>query len=158
MKPEHFDYNNSPSEVFNADLQNKTIIQSTRAGTVGVNEASQATKIYGGSIVIAQATVRSILKDDPKLVTIVAMGLAGQVRADEDEQCALYIRNLLQGRQPRISAVTDLVTVGEEAQKYGDVQRPHYPIADREIALEMDRFNFPIIISREAGLHVARPG
>ena len=36
IKPKDFDFGNSPHEVFNANVQNKTIIQSTRAGTVGV--------------------------------------------------------------------------------------------------------------------------
>ena len=36
MRPEGFDFNNSPSQMARADIEGKTIIQSTRAGTVGM--------------------------------------------------------------------------------------------------------------------------
>ena len=96
-KPEGFDYGNSPFELLGADLKGKTIIQSTRAGTVGVTNASGADLIYGGSLAVASATVRALKAHNPSKVTLVAMGSEGIIRADEDEQCALYLRNLLQG-------------------------------------------------------------
>ena len=98
-RPPGFDYNNSPYEMSQADLEGKVIAHSTMAGTVGVTTAANADEIYVGSLVIARSTVEAILRDDPDLVTIVAMGDGGKVRTDEDEQCALYMRNLLEGRR-----------------------------------------------------------
>ena len=74
MRPEGFDYGNSPYELSQADVSGKTLIQSTRAGTVGVAAAVRADQIYVGSLVIADATVKAINRDSPDIVSIVAMG------------------------------------------------------------------------------------
>jgi 2-phosphosulfolactate phosphatase len=156
MRPEGFDLGNSPYEMSAADVRGKTLVQSTRAGTVGVTAVRKADQIYAGSLVIARATVDAVLKRAPRLVTIVAMGSGARVRSDEDEQCALYMRNLLQGRRPDKDAVRSLVLAGGESQKFGDPAHPHFHAMDREIALQIDSIPFAIRIDREDGLLVAR--
>ena len=156
MRPPGFDYGNSPHELSTADVDGKTLIQSTRAGTVGVSAATNADSIYAGSLVLADATVKAIRRDAPDLVTIVAMGAEGRERADEDEQCALYLRNLFLGRIPDHAAVRSLVLAGQEAQKYGDPDRPHFAPQDRDMALRIDSVPFAIKVTREDGLLVAR--
>jgi 2-phosphosulfolactate phosphatase len=155
-KPAGFDFGNSPYELSQVDLSGTTLIQSTRAGTVGVTAAVAADTLYLGAFVTAAATVQAILASAPPLVTIVAMGVATTQRSDEDEQCALYLRNLLQGRQPDPEAVRRLVLVGQEAQKYDDASQPQFHPRDRELALHIDRYPFAIRVVREAGLLVAR--
>jgi 2-phosphosulfolactate phosphatase len=155
-RPADFDFGNSPYEVSQADFTGKTLIQSTRAGTVGASAAAAAETLYVGSLVIATATVNAILASAPRLVSIVAMGNAAKWRSDEDEQCALFLRNLLQGRRPDHDAVQKLVLVGQEAQKYGDPSQPHFHPRDREIAVDIDRYAFAIRVQREDGLLVAR--
>lgn len=157
MRPEGFDLGNSPFEMSHAAVEGKTLIQSTRAGTVGVAAAHNADRIYAGSLVIADATVRALQRRSPDLVTIVAMGSEGRTRCDEDEQCALYMRNLLQGRKPDPDAVRRLVLAGAESQKYGDPARPHFHAEDKEMALEIDCVPFAIRVTREDGHLVARP-
>ena len=105
---------------------------------------------------LARATVNAVLQDAPELVTIVAMGSEGRERTDEDEQCALYIRNLMLGGSPDHAAVRSLVMAGAEARKYGDPERPHFPAQDRDMALEIDTAPFAIGVTREDGLLVAR--
>ena len=155
-RPEGFDFGNSPYEISQADLAGKTLIQSTRAGTVGVAAAGRADEIYVGSLVIAEATVKAVSRDGPDIVSIVAMGAEARVRADEDEQCALYLRNLFQGRRPSHDSVRSLILAGEEAQKYGDPGRPHFRPEDREAALQIDSIPFAINVNREEGMLVAR--
>lgn len=157
VRPVGFDLGNSPYEVSQAALQGKTLIQSTRAGTVGASAATGASALYLGSFVTAAATVQTIRAEAPPRVTIVAMGYAAAEKADEDEQCALYLRNLLQGRQPDPEAVRSLVLIGAEAQKYSDPTRPHFDPRDRAMALEFDRYPFAIRVQRERGLLIARP-
>ena len=157
MRPDGFDFGNSPFEVSNSEVSGKTIIQSTRAGTVGVNAAVKADKIYASSLVIAESTAKAILNDASQLVTIVAMGSEGKFKTDEDEQCALYLKNLIEGRRPNKKAVQSLVDIGSESQKYGDPQRPHFDIRDKEYALAIDSFPFAITVNRENGLLTARP-
>ena len=157
MRPDGFDFGNSPFELSQADVKGKALVQPTRAGTVGVVAARNADRIYAGSLVLARATVEIVLRESPKLVSIVAMGAEGVERADEDEQCARYIRNLLQGREPDRESVRSLILSGAESQKYGDPERPHFDPRDREVALQIDTVPFAIRVSREDGLLVARP-
>ena len=156
MRPEGFDFNNSPSELSAADIEGKTIIHSTRAGTVGMVAATGADRLYGGSLAIASATIEVIRRNQPELVTIVAMGSEGRVKADEDEQCAFFLKNLYQGRRPDHNAVRKLILAGEESQKYNDPTKPHFPPKDREMALDIDSHDFAIRVEREDGLLVAR--
>ena len=156
-RPEGFDYGNSPFELASANLRGKTIIQSTRAGTVGVTNVSEADVMYGGSLAVAGATARAIASHKPEKISLVAMGLEGRVKADEDEQCALYLRNLLQGRKPDKDSVRALILAGEESQKYDDPSLPQWPPEDRMMALDIDSHNFALRIAMEGDLFVARP-
>ena len=161
MRPEGFDFNNSPSQLARAPdavWRGKTIIQSTRAGTVGMNAAANADRLFGGSFAVAAATAEAVRRLNPPVVTIVAMGSEGIVRTDEDEQCALYLRNLLLGVQPDKDAVRSLVLAGSEARKYGNPATPHFPTEDLDMALTIDSHNFAIAVEREDGLLVARRG
>ena len=65
-------------------------------------ERPAAIPIYVTSFVVAGATVQALLAEDPlpERVTILAMGDQGVNRSDEDEHCALYLRNRLEGRNP----------------------------------------------------------
>ncbi|HOG45979.1 MAG TPA: 2-phosphosulfolactate phosphatase [Anaerolineae bacterium] len=155
-RPPGFDLGNSPYELSQADVQGKTLLQSTGAGVAGVIAAGRAQALYAASLVTAQATVAALLRDDPPLVTLVAMGAGGKWRADEDEQCALYLRNLLRDSQPDRECVRRLILAGAEAAKFGDPEQPHFHPLDREIALDIDRCDFAVTVGHEDGLLVAR--
>ena len=156
-RPDGFDYGNSPFELSQANLAGKTLIQSTRAGTVGVDAAKHADVIYGGSLAVAKATVNAIRRAAPETVTFVAMGWAGQERTDEDELCALYMRNLLRGLNPDPEAVASLVRSAHESQKFDDPKQPHFYPEDRDLALQVNSTPFAIRITRENNLLIARP-
>ena len=156
IKPKNFDFGNSPHEISDKNFHNVSLIQSTRAGTVGANAATKASRIYVSSLVTANATAAAILSENPEFVTLVAMGSYGKFRTDEDEQCGLYIRNLLGGRQPDKDSVRNLILVGEEAQKYDDPALLHFDPMDRVMALEIDKYNFSMPVTNENGLLTIR--
>ncbi len=155
IKPDKFDFGNSPFELSRADVMGKTIIQSTRAGTSGAAAAKKAEAIYAAAFVTAGATVRHVLRAKPKRVTIVAMGWNGTERADEDELCAMCIRNLLEGRRPDKECVRKLALAGAQSQKFGDPALPHFHAKDRDIALNIDAFDFAIRVRRKGELLLA---
>ena len=155
-RPEGFDMGNSPYEITPVDLAGKSIVQSTRAGTVGVAAATRADTIYLGSFVVAQATVEAIRREDPALVSIIAMGDQGRIRSDEDEHCALFLRNLLEGRNPDPAAVRSLIMEGGATQKFFDDSQPQFHPEDVDLALEVNRYPFAMKVTRENGLLVAR--
>ena len=155
-RPDGFDMGNSPFEITPVELAGKSIVQSTRAGTVGVTAATRADSIYLGSFVVAQATVDAIRKEDPALVSIIAMGDQGRVRSDEDEHCALFLRNLLEGRNPDPAAVRSLIMEGGATQKFFDESQPQFHPEDVDLALEVNRYPFAMKVTRENGALVAR--
>ena len=155
-KPDGFHFGNSPHEISDVDMTGKTLIQSTRAGTVGVEAATNAAEVFLGSFVVAQATVDAIRKESPSLVSIIAMGDQGVVRADEDEQCGIYLRNIMEERKPDFNAVKSLIMTGGATQKFFDPEQPQYHPEDVTLALHADRYSFAMKISREDGLLVAR--
>lgn len=155
-RPEGFDFGNSPYEISQADLAGQSLVQSTRAGTVGVAAAAKAGTIFLGSFVVAQATVNAILKENPPLVSIIAMGDEGRVRSDEDEHCGMYLRNLLEGRRPDADFLRSLIMQGGATQKFFDESRPQYHPRDVALALQFNIYPFAMKIAREDGLMVAR--
>ncbi len=97
-----FDFGNSPFEVSKVDFQGKTIIQRTSAGTQGIVVAAhRAERLYASSLVTADATVRAMLAASPDQITLIAMGDNGVDRTDEDEVCAIHLRNRLEGQGQR---------------------------------------------------------
>ena len=155
-RPDGFDFGNSPHEISQANVAGKTLVQSTRAGTVGVAAASKADTIFLGSFVVAQATVDAVSQEEPEIVSIIAMGDQGVVRSDEDEHCGIYLRNVLEGRQPGFNAVKELIMAGGATQKFFDKNQPQFHPEDVTLALEADRYDFAMKMSREDGLLVAR--
>ena len=110
-----FDFGNSPFEVFSLGFSGKTVIQRTSAGTQGiVAAANRADHLYAASLVTAAATVRAMLSGTPDHVSLVAMGDNGRVRTDEDEVCAIHLRNRLEGRSSDREALRRLILAGGE--------------------------------------------
>lgn len=154
--PPEFDFGNSPFEVSAADFSGKTIIQRTSAGTQGIVAANRADRLYAGSLVTANATARAMLVGSPDQITLVAMGDNGINRTDEDEVCAIHLRNRLEGRSGDRRAVQRLILAGGEVGRFHDPARPHLHPQDVDIALDIDRYDFAIRVQFEDGRPVGR--
>jgi 2-phosphosulfolactate phosphatase len=154
--PDGFDFGNSPFEVSRIDFGGQTIIQRTSAGTQGIVAAAGADRLYAASLVTARATARALAAAGSAEITLVAMGDSGIERTDEDELCALHLRNLLQGRTGDPEAVRRLIRAGGEIARFNDPARPHLHPEDVDIALDVDRYDFAIRVRTEDGRPVAR--
>ena len=152
--PSGFDFGNSPFEVSRTDFSGKTIIQRTSAGTQGIVAASGARSLYAASLVTARATARALAVSGDR-VALIAMGNKGTERTDEDEVCALHLRNLLQGRTGDPEAVRRLILAGGEIARFNDPGRPHLHAQDVDIALDIDRYDFAVRVTIHDGLAVA---
>jgi 2-phosphosulfolactate phosphatase len=154
--PDGFDFGNSPFEVSTIDFRDKTIIQRTSAGTQGIVEAAtKAERLYAASLVTAEATVRALLSGSPDQISLVAMGDNGLKRTDEDELCAIHLRNRLEGRPGDPEAIRRLILVGAEVGRFHDPSRPYLHPEDVQIALDIDRFDFAIRVEFKGGRPVA---
>jgi 2-phosphosulfolactate phosphatase len=154
--PDGFDFGNSPFEVSRVDFLGRTIIQRTSAGTQGITAASHAERLYAASLVTAKATARAMLAGGPERITLVAMGEYARQRTDEDELCALHLRNLLEGRPGNAAAVRATILAGGEAARFLDRARPWLHPEDLDIALDIDRYDFAIRVTMEDGRPVGR--
>lgn len=155
-KPDGFDFGNSPFEVLGLDFSGKTIIQRTSAGTQGIVAAAGADCLYAASLVTATATARGLAAAGSVRAALVAMGDSGVARTDEDELCALHLRNLLEGRPGDPEAVRRLIMAGGEIARFNDPGRPQLHRQDVEIALDIDRYDFAIRVRTEDGRLVGR--
>jgi 2-phosphosulfolactate phosphatase len=155
--PEEFDFGNSPFEISEVDFTGKSIIQRTSAGTQGIAAAaSRADRLYAASLVTADATVRAMLAADSNEIIIVAMGGDGLKRTDEDEVCAIHLRNRLEGRLGDRRAVERLILASGEVTRFHDLTRPYLHPEDVELALDIDRYDFAIRVRIEGGRPVGR--
>lgn len=154
--PPEFNFGNSPFEISRVDFSGKTIIQRTSAGTQGIVAASKAERLYAASLVTAEATVRAILSGSPDHVSLVAMGDNGIKRTDEDELCAIHLRNRLEGRPGDANAIRRLVLAGGEVERFHDPARSYLHPEDVEIALYIDQYDFAVRVELEDGRPVAR--
>jgi 2-phosphosulfolactate phosphatase len=138
-----FDYNNSPSKIIGANLQNKTVVMTTSSGTKGLLSAKNATSIITGSFVNAKAIAKYILKENPEEVSIVALGNGGVSRAPEDDAFSDYLEALLTNKN------FDLIKTKEElkisaGERFFDPNILHSPKADFDLCLDFNRFDFVI--------------
>jgi 2-phosphosulfolactate phosphatase len=155
--PDGFDFGNSPFEISGVDFGGQTIIQRTSAGTQGiVAAANQAGRFYAASLVTAEATVRALLSGSPDQVSLVAMGDSGLKQTDEDELCAIHLRNRLEGRPGDPDAIRRLILAGGEVERFRDPARPYLHPEDVDIALDIDRYDFAVRVNFENERPVAR--
>lgn len=143
-----FDAGNSPSVIRHLDLSGRRVVQRTSSGTQGVVAATNARRVVLGSLVVAAATLRHVkaIGDD---VTLVAMGTSETEEADEDLACARYLeQHLRDGAAP-----PPVIRLLGDERGWPD----WFPREDALLAIELDRFDFALPVTREAGLLIARP-
>jgi 2-phosphosulfolactate phosphatase len=151
-----FDLGNSPSALVGLDLNGRTLVHRTSAGTQGAVRAVSARALFGASFVVAAATVRAIRALQPEQVTLVATGFNPSDSADEDYACADYLSALLTAPngEPQIDPAPYLERVrrAETSEKFLDPARPEFPAEDVDRCAQIDQFPFALRIERQDGL------
>jgi 2-phosphosulfolactate phosphatase len=141
-KIDGFDFGNSPTEILKADLNGKTIIHTTTAGTQGLICAENAETVITGSFVNCGAIVRYIRYLNPEIVYLVAMGYRAKESADEDLLCAKLISERLNG----FSSITekDIAELQySSGKRFFEVSNIEFsPPTDFFLCTMTDRFNF----------------
>lgn len=150
IKVEGFDFGNSPSAVTPEIVKGKTILHTTSAGTQGVVNAKNATKILAGSLVNAKAVAEYIIETQPEVVSLVCMGWNAEVLAAEDELCAEYIKSILDGEElPNMDErVADLQFHGGEHFFNPETQEV-FPEPDFWLCIKYNRFPYILEITKD---------
>ena len=145
--PEGFDFSNSPSHVSQLDLSQKKVILTTSAGTQGIVNARDADEIVIGSFANASAIVDYIQQKQPEIVTLAPMGFASSEKAEEDEQCAFYLKERLLGRQPDLEEITNKIRQSKGAARLTRIGRQD----DLEFGLKVDLYKMVPLYDRDEG-------
>ncbi len=157
---EGFDFGNSPSQILKQDpafFEGKTIVQRTSSGVQGALAALEnSEEVLLGSFALAGSTAKYILKKNPPIVSILAMGWNLEIIAPEDEWCATYISHLLgKGDYNHIQALREII-FHDQAQKFLQRKKPYFPPEDPLLCLQRDVYDFVLHAEREDGTVVVR--
>jgi len=148
-----FDYGNSPTKIEHVNFNNKSIIQTTSAGTQGIANAINAQEIITGSFVNAQAIVDYIQNKNPDDVSLVCMGEAGVRRTNEDTQCAEFLKSSLNSYKTNFDEIEEEIRAGASAKKFFDPTIDWAPERDFELCMSLNRFDFILkVFDYEKGL------
>jgi 2-phosphosulfolactate phosphatase len=155
IPPRGFDFGNSPEQILQLNLQGRTIVQRTSAGTQGIVRSANAEKMVAASYVVANATVKYVLSHKPDEVTFVVTG-KNYLGGDEDQSCAEYLEALLQGKYPDPAPFLERVRNSGDAKLFYNPARPEFPEIDVTHCTEIDKFSFAMPVSKENGHHIMR--
>jgi 2-phosphosulfolactate phosphatase len=141
-----FDLTNSPYLILKNGrkyFEGQTVIHRTTSGVTGALTAlNRTSEVLLGSFMTAKAIANYIRRRQPKVVSLVAMGIRSQVKAPEDEACSEYIESLLTGRAfdwvDRVAAIVE----DETAQKFLRGDQAYLPKEDVPLCLQRDIFDF----------------
>ena len=155
LPPEGFDFGNSPSQTNLLDLNGKTIIQRTGAGTQGIARSLNAEKIFAASFVVAKATINHLQHLSPNSITFVVTGQTYD-GGEEDLACAEYLEWVLRGSSPDPAPYLERVRQSEDAKIFLNPQFLQFPTFDIDHCTSLDRFDFAMPVTQENGLFVMR--
>jgi len=135
---------NSPTQIVEANLRGKAVVQRTSAGTQAINAVETAEAIYAASLVVARATAQACLLMRPQTVTLVASG-----DYPEDHACARYIEALMRGESADVSQLLEALTSSERYERFARGDWPGFPKSDLDLALATDRFDFAMPATKD---------
>jgi 2-phosphosulfolactate phosphatase len=130
---EGFDFNNSPSALLEADLSGCRLIQRTTAGVKKIQELS------------------------PSSLSLIETGVFPGRWGDEDAACGDLIEGLLNGQHPHHGQVIQRVRNSVHGKNFLDSSNSVFPSSDLELAIDIDRFEFAMIVDKSDGLFILRP-
>jgi 2-phosphosulfolactate phosphatase len=150
LRPDGFDLPNSPAMVRDADLDGRTLVQRTSAGTQGVVRAVDATRLWVASLVVASATARSVTASglgEPAYV------ITGRFEDDpnggaDDVLTADLIERARTGRPLDAESTAAAVLATDEATKTRALGSEHTDPRDVELAVAVDAFDFAMEVER----------
>ncbi len=145
-----FDYGNSPTEIEHVDLEGKTVILTTSAGTQGIVNAAGADQIMTGSFVNARAVVDYIRSRNPATVSLVCMGDQALSPSDEDTLFAHYVKHLLEEKSVDFQTLREHLQDCPGAAKFFDETKTWAPQRDFDLCMDLNRYDFVLRAHEES--------
>lgn len=152
LMPAGFDLPNSPVRAAGADLDGRTIVQRTSAGTQGVVAAGRADRLWCASLVCASATAAAVARaglGEPAYVITGHRPERGLSGAD-DVIGALYIEAVRRGDPVDPAAAAHAIRTSNEAARTLILGPEHVDPLDIDYSVDVDRFPFAMEVTRDA--------
>jgi 2-phosphosulfolactate phosphatase len=137
---------NSPTQIREADLNNRILVQRSSAGTQVTAAVQPGVDIFAASLVVARATVQACLLRQPAHLTLIA-----SADHPEDHACARYMEAIIRGETPDANELMQPYIQSERYKRAMTGEWPGFPPTDIELALMPDRFNFAMPVTRGPG-------
>lgn len=151
LRPDGFDFPNSPAMVSRADLSGRTLVQRTSAGTQGALAARHAERLWVASLACASATARAVEAADLGAPAYVITGRFPD-RPDHsgaDDILTAETIELLRLREPvDPAAVATNLLATDEAARTLMLGPEHCDPSDIEFAARLDVFDFAMEVER----------
>jgi 2-phosphosulfolactate phosphatase len=158
LRPDGFDFPNSPAAMAGADLAGRTLVQRTSAGTQGVVNATDATRLWAASLACASATARAVEAaglGDPAYVITGCFPDRPDASGGDDRLTAGYIEAIRLGEHTDPGATARALLGTDEAQRTLMLPPEHCDPTDIELAARVDAFDFAMEVVRdERGLRL----
>ncbi len=157
-RPAGFDLPNSPVAVSRADLDGRTLVQRTSAGTRGVVAACSADRLWCASLVCASATAAAVDASGLGEPTYVITGRFEDrpQRGDDDLLTAQLIERARLGQHLSAQATAAAVASSDEARRTLALGAGHVDPDDIVYATRVDEFDFAMEVERRPGALVLR--
>ncbi len=151
LRPDGFDYPNSPAMISRVDLTGRTLVQRTSAGTRGVVAAAGAERLWAASLVCASATARAVNAaglGEPTYVITGRFEDAPQTTGDDDVMTADLIERARLGRPLDAASTSAALLTTNEATKTLALGPEHCDPTDIQLAATVDAFDFAMEVER----------
>ncbi|MFV0306786.1 MAG: 2-phosphosulfolactate phosphatase [Desertimonas sp.] len=160
LRPEGFDFPNSPALVSRADLTGRTLVQRTSAGTRGVVAARSADRLWAASLVCASATARAVEAAGLGAPSYVITGWfpdrPGRAALDDVLTAELIERARL-GQPLDAEATAAAVQASEETVHTLALGAGHVDPDDIVLATRVDAFEFAMEVHGDGSTLRLRP-
>lgn len=144
-----FDYGNTPSALLTAELAGRDVVLSTAAGVRGLQRFRQARQLFAASLVCAKATARAVRASGAKDVCFIITGEWVDRDGDEDVACADYLQALLSHGDVTPTKFSRRVRDSDFGRRFAAGTWPNLPVADLDLAADIDHFDFAMPVLHE---------
>lgn len=146
LKPEGFDFGNSPEEYSLASFCDKQLVQRSTNGTRSLIEAAGgSSKLWAASALNASATARAVMNTEQQAVDLIVTDPS----TSEDRACAEYITKIITGdRASKLDLRSAILRGGGEHQALWHRRRTSEELRqfERDVknCSQVDQYNFAI--------------
>lgn len=154
-RPDGFAFSNSPVQIARADVDGRTLVQRTSAGTRGLLAATDADRVFAASLVVASATAQAAAAasaDDAAPTYVITGRFPDRPdRGTDDLLTAQLIERARTGRDLDLVATAAAVRDSDEAARTLALGGTDVDPDDIAFATQVDRFDFAMEAHRVGG-------